>query len=101
MEDKDFASLIIGKWQGEALETEMGTVRNVLTFQEDKYFRLEAFWGTSPDPMVTLGLYEVQNDHLVTEQLNKGEPILMEFQQDGQELILHMPDEEPMQFLRQ
>lgn len=100
MEDKNPDPLIVGTWEIAASETDMGTVRSILIFEENKNFRMEVFFEASSEPIVSESQYVVEDEHLITDELNKGKPIPIKFESDGEKMILHMPNEEPTKLYR-
>lgn len=98
--NENFGDLIIGTWYGSATETEMGLVRNVITFKENHHFRAESFFGSAKKPLVTEGGYEVIGQNLFAKKLNKGKPIPIEFGSGGNELIFYLPGEEPTKMMK-
>lgn len=100
MENSKSESEIIGTWKSNVLESDMGSVQNTIIFNVDNSFQLESLFGSSENAIVTRGIYEVNDYYLFTKQLNKGKPIPIEFKSEGNELILHIPGEEPTKLFR-
>ena len=101
MENKNADTLIIGTWERPVVESEWGPLRSVLVFDENHHLRIEMFFGSSTEPMVLEGSYSIKDNHLITEQMHKGKPVPFEFKFENKVLLLHLPNEEPSEFIRQ
>ena len=107
VDKNNLESLILGTWHSDVIETEMGSVRHIVTFTKNHHFRLESHFSSAENPIIsaenpiiTEGGYEVIGPHLFAKKLNKGKPIPIEFGTEGNDLVISLPGEDPVNFVK-
>ena len=98
---EEFDILIIGQWESQSIETELGVVQHKITFTANHQFRLESHFAPEDGAMITEGGYEIIGKQLFAKKLNKGKPIPLAFAADGRKLLLYFPAEKPFELERQ
>lgn len=108
MDPEKYFDMIIGTWESQKLESEMGLVRHVLTFNQQHQFRLESYFSEAEDgdeqneePIAIEGGFEVIGERLFAKQLNKDGPLAFKFYNGGQQMSLKLSGQQPVLFDRQ
>lgn len=97
---------MVGKWESEVLESEMGPLKHQLVVHKDHRFQLEIFFSASKTPFVAKGshsvegVYNIKDSYLLSKEMNKGKPVFVKFGSDENTLFVDTNKNIPIKLTR-
>ena len=92
------ANDLFGSWKSGTVQTEWGEAVLEVTFQSASDIEFKMTPSGEGQPIVSKGKYRLNGKQLISDALNKGEPVSV-WLEDNQ-LVIQTPSEAPQRFTR-
>ena len=89
---------LLGSWKTGTVQTEWGASVLEVTFHTASDIEFKMTPSEGGQSIVSKGKYRLSGRQLVSEAINKGEPVSVRLEDD--QLVIHTPSEPPQRFTR-